>query len=292
MMVGWSYSPIPSFDHGSHLSTWLLQLLHAPLRSMNDGCERSPGRCLSGCPDWCTGESSSHPLPSNWHWGWIKTIYDKWQIWINIHSPTILVKIQGGFWPTATAFLFMCIFEYLFHMLRATCKQVQSQRNHHDCLRRDLYAPQHLAESLKPVKAFCQCEILLPQPCSKQWQPQCHQRHWKKERNFPISHGDPWIWLWIWARKKRTSWMTSVAHWREAKSVHWWVLPAQARPRCWMCWAGRVRSRGKVLVNGNILLDGLPVAWSCWTWSLMNFGIFPKVNPGNGTPAEKYNTLW
>jgi ABC-type multidrug transport system ATPase subunit len=27
--------------------------------------------------------------------------------------------------------------------------------------------------------------------------------------------------------------------------------------------AGRVRSRGKVLVNGNILLDGLPVAWSC-----------------------------
>lgn len=27
--------------------------------------------------------------------------------------------------------------------------------------------------------------------------------------------------------------------------------------------AGRVRSRGKVLVGGNILLDGLPVTWSC-----------------------------
>ena len=111
-------------------------------------------RCLSGCPDWCTGESSSHPLPSNWHWGWIKTIYDKWQIWINIHSPTILVKIQGGFWPTATAFLFMCIFEYLFHMLRATCKQVQSQRNHHDCLRR-ICMPRSIWQSLSnPSRHF------------------------------------------------------------------------------------------------------------------------------------------
>ena len=27
--------------------------------------------------------------------------------------------------------------------------------------------------------------------------------------------------------------------------------------------AGRVRTRGKVQVDGNILLDGLPVTWSC-----------------------------